>query len=188
MLSFGVLFPPLAFLEMLTIVIDALKTISMIRRLRGLYDCTEVDPEITVNVSAGDAESFVSMKESTNDQQAPSEAQAYNRLLDRCVTSLEAGLSHIPMAVGSRVPLVLVAACWIWAFALYDILGFQVGAIQALWILVVTATSPLWLGSLIGIASYRWSSGSKKQTVSVELQSTHNPLSQRSSITTREPC
>jgi hypothetical protein len=61
------------------------------------------------------------------------------------IFALDSGFAEVPLKFAENVQFVLHMVVLLWGFALYYVLGREVGIVHAIWILIVTATSPVWL-------------------------------------------
>jgi hypothetical protein len=129
-LSFGLLFPPLGLLALVSAVADLWTTKWMLdiwrsqrRRLTEAY-----------------AEEMVSSE--------------YLQCLGRSTQQLETAYRNIAPRVIGELRSVLGYSALLWGFALYDILGRDVGAVQGLWVFVVVVLMPHWTEGMLHMARH----------------------------------
>jgi hypothetical protein len=134
LLSYGVLFPPLGLLMVMAMGVDVLTTVYMMRRLDLLdNDQSVANCNLEENISgAGGNQVFCSKEYQTK---AKEEYQQVRKEMIDCATKAFAG---VKTQFVETVPLVLSMVVLLWAFALFDVLGRDVGVIHAVWIIVVT--------------------------------------------------
>jgi hypothetical protein len=153
LLSFGILFPPLGLLVVLVMGLDVLGTMLIIRRLRHLGRVEKKESGIS-SINADNTESL----------------EAYYPLWQEIMFALDAGFAEVQWKFAENMRFVLHTVVLFWGFALFDVLGREVGVIDAIWILIVTVTSPVWFHWIVSLLMSRlnslWSSMKKEDTTS----------------------
>jgi hypothetical protein len=123
-LSFGLLFPLLGLLALVGGATDLWTTKWMLDVWRQHRQrLAEVGGESGVAVSAD-----------------------YAQRLERTTQQLEEAYSEVVPRVAGELRSVLGYSALLWGFALYDILGRDAGAVGAVWVFVVVALMPHWVG------------------------------------------
>lgn len=132
LLSFGFLFPPLGMLALASAIVDVWLTKWMMdtwrhhqQRLNSIYGETHTDADTSGTI------------------------RAYLADVTQTVHRLEMAYTGIWRRVQRETPMVLGYSALLWAFALFDILGRDVGALQALWIFFVVLSMPYWIAWLL---------------------------------------
>jgi hypothetical protein len=143
-LSFGLLFPPLGILAVGGIVVDLWSTKWMMDRLRAHQKNTwYVEAPEAVGTTTTINSSTV-----TDDARLRTQEYAYQELVTTFVQSLERALQEELAKILGEIPRVLYFAAVLWSFALFDIVGREVGSISALWALFLALTMPWWATQL----------------------------------------
>ena len=144
MMSFGMLFPPL----ILVIVISLFTHIIIHRMILGLWiDLIEITS----------ANNSSSSNKSNNDSLHSLIAQTFQQTLlifDHQWQGFETTCQNGLIAI-------FFLTSWIWAFALFDTLGDAVGAMQAYWIVLVMCLFPVFLLVLM-VGMNRWKEEQKR--------------------------
>jgi hypothetical protein len=173
LLSFGVLFPPLRLLMALVIGVDVLGTVLIIRRLRYLGTVEKKENEMSTfslsNTITSTIEAPIEVTgiAKVNTDNAVS-LETYYQLWQEMIFALDTCFAEVHWKFAENVPFVLHTVVLLWGFALYDVLGREVGAVDAIWVLIVTVTSPIWLYWIVSLLMSRlnslWSSMKKGDT------------------------
>jgi hypothetical protein len=143
-LSFGLLFPPLGILAIGGIVVDLWSTKWMMDRLRAHQKNTwYVEAPEVVGSTTTTITSTV-----TDDARLTTQEYAYQELVTAYVQSLESALQEELAKILGEIPRALYFAAVLWSFALFDIVGREVGSISALWALFLALTMPWWATQL----------------------------------------
>eukprot|EP01039_Chlorochromonas_danica_P011752 gene11752-13205_t len=143
-LSFGLLFPPLGILAIGGIVVDLWSTKWMMDRLRAhqkntwYVEAPEVLGSTTTTITST----------VTDNARLTTQEYAYQELITTFVQSLERALQEELAKILGEIPRVLYFAAVLWSFALFDIVGREVGSISALWALFLALTMPWWATQL----------------------------------------
>jgi hypothetical protein len=134
LLSLGVMFPPLGLLMVMTMGVDVLTTAYMMRRLDLLdNDLSIANCNLEGNLSGADG------NEVWCDEQCQAKAmEEYQQIRKEMIGSVTKVFAGVKTQFVESVPLVLSMVALLWAFALFDVLGRDVGVIHAMWIIVVT--------------------------------------------------
>jgi Leucine-rich repeat (LRR) protein len=166
LLSFGVLFPPLGLLMSLVLGVDVLGTVLIIRRLRYLgreeknekemNEMNTVSTSITITSTIEAPIEEASIAKVNTDNTVSLEN--YHQLLQEMIFALDSGFAEMPWKFAENVQCVLHMVVLLWGFALYDVLGREVGIVNAIWVLVVTVTSPFWLYWIVSVLMSRLNS------------------------------
>jgi hypothetical protein len=173
LLSFGVLFPPLGLLMGLVMGVDVLGTVLIIRRLRHLGTVEKKENEMsTFSLSKSIVSTIEAPAEDvsiTNDKTDNAVSQeVYYQAWQEMIFALDTSFAEVHWKFAENVPFVLHTVVLLWGFALYDVLGREVGAVDAIWVLIVTVTSPTWLYWIVSLLMSRlnslWSSMKKGDT------------------------
>lgn len=133
--------------------LDVLGTMLIIRRLRHLGRVEKKESGIS-SINADNTESL----------------EAYYPLWQEIMFALDAGFAEVQWKFAENMRFVLHTVVLFWGFALFDVLGREVGVIDAIWILIVTVTSPVWFHWIVSLLMSRlnslWSSMKKEDTTS----------------------
>jgi hypothetical protein len=134
LLSFGMLIPPLGLLMVMAMGVDILTTVYMIRRL-DLLDNDQSIANCSLEGNLSEADGNQALYSKQYQAKAIEEYQQVRKEMIGSVTKVFAG---VKTQFFESVPLVLSMVVLLWAFALFDVLGRDVGVIHAVWIIVVT--------------------------------------------------
>lgn len=84
------------------------------------------------------------------------ESSEYLSCLVRSTQQLEMAYRDIAPRVMGELGSVLGYSALLWGFALYDILGREAGAVQGLWVFVVVVMMPHWTEAMLRLARHVW--------------------------------
>lgn len=179
LLSFGVLFPPLAVIIAVSVLVDVFMTQMMWLRVRQIRQQTQHlvssgnQHDATAPLSAAPSTSVVSIINPLAQQRTPSTYPSVSSsslaadLTEHLLKDLDVLLgvwqeqfAHIYRHLWWVLRTIgLGVSSLLWAFALFDILGNASDArgsgLRALWIFFVTLSAPLWMGAAVyGIAAH----------------------------------
>jgi hypothetical protein len=134
LLSFGVLFPPLGLLMVMAMGVDVLVTVYMMRRL-NLLD----DDQLIANCNLDGNFSGTDGNEALRSKQYQTKAmEEYQQVRKEMIDSVTKIFARVKTQFAESVPMVLSMVVLLWGFAMFDVLGRDVGVIHAVWIMVVT--------------------------------------------------
>lgn len=138
LLSFGFLFPPLGMLALVSAVLDVWLT-------KGMMDTWRQHQQRLYSIYGADCDTSESIR-------------SYLADVTQTVGRLERAYTGIWSRVQRETPMVLGYSALLWAFALFDVLGRDVGAWQALWIFFVVLLMPYLIAWLLTAvrSGYRW--------------------------------
>jgi Leucine-rich repeat (LRR) protein len=137
LLSFGVQFPPLAFVVALSIIVDVISWQFMVSRLFDLHASIQQQLQ---HLRGSDLEITHAERLELN----ATSLQSLYELLGRFLQELVANFHDFYRRVYTMgIQFCLMCAAVLWGFALFDILGNAVGGTKAVWIFVVMILAPL---------------------------------------------
>jgi hypothetical protein len=134
LLSFGMLIPPLGLLMVMAMGVDILTTVYMIRRLDLLdNDQSIANCSLEENISGAGGNQVLYSK-----QYQTKAMEEYQQVRKEMIDSVTKVFAEVKTQFIESVPLILAMVVLLWAFALFDVLGRDVGVNHAVWIIVVT--------------------------------------------------
>jgi hypothetical protein len=134
LLSFGVMFPPLGLLMVMTMGVDVLTTLCMMKRL----DLLDNDQSITNCNLEGNLSEAVGNESLYSKQFQTKDVEEYQQARKEMIDSVVKVFAEVKTEFIESVPLVLLMVVLLWAFALFAVLGRDVREIHAVWIIVAT--------------------------------------------------
>lgn len=146
LLTFGVVFPPLAVVIAWSMVVEMqIQLLGMARLVQLARSLLIQAGRLTLAASApltaeASLEAGDSMSRSNNSSNANS-----SMMIRDILAAINADFADVEQSLFQALPWIVLLAAIFWSFPLFDTLGNAVGSFRAVWIVLVVASSPLWL-------------------------------------------